>query len=78
MTLWLFPDLVAAILNASFGVYVYLKSPRKPLYLLFVFFIFNLVLWELSECQFLIAKTASGAFFWRATVTLPQDRPRRH
>src|SRR5713101_4008583 len=64
MTLWLLPDIVAAVLNLFFGVYVYLKSHRKLLHYLFALLIFNLVIWGLAECRFLMAKNAQDAFLW--------------
>src|SRR5437870_8807393 len=64
MTLWLLPDLAAAILNLFFGIYTYLRSERKLLHYLFLLLILNVVVWELNECQLLGAQTASRAFFW--------------
>src|SRR5713101_2442137 len=64
MTLWLLPDLTAAVLNLFFGVYIYLRSERKLLHYLFLLLILNVVAWELSECQLLMAQDASRAFFW--------------
>ena len=64
MTLWLLPDLLAAVLNLFFAAYVSLKSQGKLLHRLFVILILNLVVWELSECRLLMAKDALDALFW--------------
>lgn len=64
MTLWLLPDLVAVVLNLFFGIYVCLKSQRRPLHYLFVLLILDLIVLELSECQLLLTEEAVSAFFW--------------
>jgi two-component system, NtrC family, sensor kinase len=64
MTLRLLPDLTAAVLNLLFGIYICLRGERKFLHYLFLLLILNVVAWELSECQLILAQTASRAFFW--------------